>query len=68
MRLGCHGLRYRSHATDRVSPDTRLAVHFTEHMVQEYIGAARGVRTRVAADHGVEAIKRFQCVGLEPVI
>ena len=67
-RLGGHGLRDRAHAAHRMSPDAGLAVHFAEHMVQQHIGAARRVRARVVADHGVETVQRLHGVALEPVV
>jgi hypothetical protein len=36
-------LRYRSHASYRMSPDPGLAIHFAEHVVEKHVGAAGGV-------------------------
>ena len=67
-RFGGHRLRDRAHAADGVAPDAALAVDLAEGVVQQHIGAARRVGTRVVADDGIEAVERLERIALEPVI
>ena len=61
-----HGLRNRAHAADGMAPGALLAVHLAEHMVQQNVGGAGGVRARVVADDAVEAVGRLDGGALEP--
>jgi len=51
-----------------MSPDPRLAIHFAEHVVEKYVGAAGGVWACVTANYCIEAVERLDGVALEPVI
>ncbi len=61
-----HRLRDRAHAADRVAPRSLLAVDLAEHVVQQHVGGARRVRTRVVAHDAVEAVRRLDRSALEP--
>jgi hypothetical protein len=63
-----HRLRDGAHAADGVAPPALLAVHLAEDVMQQHVGAARRVRAREVADHGVETEARLDGIGLEPAI
>jgi len=42
-----------------MSPDPRLAIHFAEHVVEKYVGAAGGVWACVTANYCIEAVERL---------
>ena len=63
-----HGLGDRAHAADRVSPNTRLAVHLAEYVVQQHVRGTCAVRAREIADDRIEAKERLDRIGLEPPV
>ena len=67
-RLGGQRFADRAHAADGMAPGAALAVHFAEAVVQQHVGRARMVGAGVVADHRVEAERRLDRLGLEPVL
>ena len=63
-----HRLGDRTHAADRMAPHAGLAVHFAEQVVQQHVGAARGVGAGEIADHRIPAQHRLQRLAREIVI
>jgi len=51
-----------------MTPDTALAVHFTEGVVQQDVSAAGCIRARVAADDRIKTEQRLERDAFEPVI
>ena len=70
MRCGRarHRLRDRAHAPDRVPPESLFAVHLTESVMQENVGATGRVRASVISDDGVEAEPGLHQFALEPAV
>ncbi len=68
LGLARHGLRDRPHPADRVPPGALPAVHLAEDVVQQHVGAARGVRAREVAHDAVEAEAGLERLGLEPAL
>ena len=67
-RLLGHELADASHAADGMAPAALLAVHFAEAVVQQHVGRAGRVRTRIVADHRVPAEHALEHVALEQLI
>src|SRR5262249_21162130 len=63
-----HGLRDRSHATDRVTPRPPFTVHFTKRMGQENVDGARRVWTRIISDDSIKTQPCFYQLTLEPAV
>ncbi len=54
-RSARHGLGDRAHSADGVTPNTPLAVHLAEGVVQQNVGGTGRVRTCIVPDDGIEA-------------
>ena len=66
-RLG-HCLGDRAHAADGMPPRPFHPIHFAEHVMQQYVGRARRIRTGVVADDAVETQHGLDRRAFEPAI
>src|SRR6478672_5283494 len=51
-----------------MAPGAALAVHLTEHVVQQHVGGAGRIRARVVADDAIETVHGLDWVALEPAV
>jgi hypothetical protein len=68
LERGLHGLGDRPHAAARLAPGAALAVHLAEHVVQQHVGRAGGVRARHVAHQPLEAVDPLECLVLETLV
>ena len=63
-----HRLGDRAHAADSVAPHAGLAVHLAEHVMQQYVAAARRVGAGKISHDRVEAEQSLDRIGVEPAV
>ncbi len=65
---GGDGLADCAHAADRMAPRTFHAIALAEHMVQQYVGAARCIRACIVADNAIKTEQGLDRLALEPAV